>query len=438
MTRTRNLFAALLTSLLVGIPTSAMAQKHCPPCRTNCPPQWNCPPAPQDDWKAAPSHDEPAPAPAIGDAPPSPDSPQTPPQDFQQAPQTAQPSFNPSQTTTAATSPQATAPNSIGDFFGTGGSHFDFLGSPYVGPNAAAAGGTVGRQKFGENVSTIPQDRIFLNYSYFDNVPISANGVNVNRFTPGFEKTFNNGDLSFEMRMPFAATADSTFESDGSVDTSEFELGDLTIFLKALLYNDCNFAMSAGLGLSLPTRDEFVVRDVATGDTVIKVDNNSVHLLPFLATLWTPTSNLYIQSFAQIDTDLNGNRVDFSTTPGAGRLQDSDYLFIDVNAGYWIYQNSCGRVRGIAPTAELHWNRSISNGDRVTDAALNSVGVGEDDISILNAVLGVNVLLGDNMNLQAGWGFPLAGADDQFDGEARVTLNWFFGPGGNSNYPTTY
>ncbi|MEZ6146508.1 MAG: hypothetical protein R3B91_14055 [Planctomycetaceae bacterium] len=59
----RNLFAALLTSLLVGIPTSAMAQKYCPPCPKNCPPKWSCPPGPQDDWKSAPSHDEPAPAP---------------------------------------------------------------------------------------------------------------------------------------------------------------------------------------------------------------------------------------------------------------------------------------------------------------------------------------------------------------------------------------
>ncbi|MCA9024725.1 MAG: hypothetical protein KDA86_05895 [Planctomycetaceae bacterium] len=424
----RNLFAALLTSLLVGIPTSAMAQKYCPPCPKNCPPKWSCPPGPQDDWKSAPSHDEPAPAPEMSDAPPSPDSPQAPPQDFQPvAPQTAQPSFTPSQTTTAATSPQAAAPNSIGDFFGTGSSTFYFVGSPYIGPDAASSGGTVGRQKFGENVSTIPRDRVFLNYSFFSNVPLSANGVDVNRFTPGFEKTFNNGDFSFEMRMPFASTADSTFNSDGSVDTGQFEWGDLTVFLKALLYNDCNFAMSGGLGFAFPTRDEFIVRDVG-GATAIRVDNNSIHALPFLATLWTPTSNFYVQTFAQFDVDLNGNQVDFAGTPDAGRLQDATYMFLDLNMGYWIYQNPCGNVRGIAPTFELHYNQGLSSSDFVGDSAAEGIG-GGDQVSLLNGVVGVNMFLHDNINVQAGYGFPISG-DQQFDGEARVTLNWLFGPGG--------
>lgn len=429
----RNLFAALLTSLLVGIPTSAMAQKYCQPCPKNCPPRWNCPPAPQDDWKAAPSHDEPAPAPSMSDDEPA-QQPQDIPQDFQQAPQTAPPSFTPSQTTTAATSPQATAPNSIGDFFGTGGTTWTYVGVPYVGPNPAAAGGTVGRSKWGENVSPIPQDRVFLNYSYFNNVPISANGVDVNRFTPGFEKTFNDGNMSFEMRMPFASTADSTFGFDGSVDSSEFEWGDLTIFLKALLYNDCTFAMSAGLGFSFPTHDPFVIATPAIGQTNVKVDNNAIHILPFVGTLWTPTENFYVQSYVQIDADMNGNNVYFDSTPGtAGRLQDSTFLFFDVTFGYWLYHNPCGNVRGIVPVAEFHWNRSLGRADSVADGTWQ-VGAGEDDISILNTVLGVNVLLHDNVVVQAGYGFPLAGADDQFDGELRLTLNWFFGPGGYRSY----
>lgn len=431
MPRIRNIFAATLTTLAVGFPMTAMAQKYCPPCPKNCPPQWQCPPAPQDHWQPAPSHDEPAPAPAIDDnAPPSPDAPPAPeaPQDF---PQTAPPSFTPSQTTTAATSPVASAPNSIGDFFGTGGSNYVLFLSPYSGPNAAAAGGTVGRTKLAENVSVIPQDRVFLNYSFFNNVPLSANGVDVNRFTPGFEKTFQDGNMSFEMRMPFAATADNVYELDGSVDSSQFEWGDLTVYLKALLYDNPNVAVSGGLGFSFPTRDEFVVRDAA-GNTAIKVDNNAIHALPFIAALWTPTNNFFLQSFVQFDVDLNGNQVYIAGTGDAGRLQDNDYIFWDMTAGYWVYQNPCGNIRGIAPVVELHYNRSLNSGDRVVDAGGDGVGFGDDTVSILNAVLGVNVFLHDNLALQAGYGFPLGGADDQFDGELRLSLNWLFGPGGGS------
>lgn len=440
----RALAVVLFAAAVVGAPAASMAQRsqrYCPPCRPAprqyCPPQVQQPIQPAPDQAPA-DRDTPAPAPGLDSAQQPQQRPDVP-SDMQQVtpqqPQQAQPTFTPpaSQPTTAATSAQSLAPNSIGDFFGTGGTYFTILGSPYFSPNAAAAGGNVGRQKFAENVSPIPRDRVFLNYSLFHNAPLTADGADVNRFTPGFEKAFMNGNMSLEFRAPFASTVDSTFNSLGEADTTEFEWGDLTMFLKALLYNTDEIAFAGGIGFSFPTHDEFVVEDANTGDTIIKAESAAIHALPYLAALWTPNDQLFVQTYGQIDTDLNGGAVYVDEGGGpvnAGRLQDQTYLFLDVTAGYWIYQNPCGNIRGIAPVVEFHYSRSLNNADAVATAGGTGIAGGEDDLSLLNSIVGVNVFMHDNLQFQAGYGFPLSGADDQFDGELRITLNWLFG-GGN-------
>jgi len=324
----------------------------------------------------------------------------------------------------------------IGDFFGNQGSTYLFgAGSAQFGPDPGSAGGNVGRQKLSENTSPIPRDRVFLNYSLFTDTPLNANGALVNRFTPGFEKTFNNGDMSFEMRLPFAATLDSGFDSNGASDTGELALGDLAIFFKTLLYNTDTVAYSAGLGFSFPTSDGFDVVDAGTGAAQISVNRNAIHALPFLGALWTPNDQLYIQSYLQFDIDLNGNEVAFASGE-TGRIQDATYMFYSVGAGYWIYKDPCstGWIRGISPTAELHWNRNLSDTDFFRPGGgANFIGTEEDTIDLIDLILGVNFLVGDSSILTVGYGTPIMGADDQFEGEFRLSLNVLFGAQSRQN-----
>ena len=86
--------------------------------------------------------------------------------------------------------------------------------TPIVIPSSA--GSVVGRMKIAENVSPLPRDRVFFNYSLFGNVPLSQGGGNVNRFSPGFEKTFFNRMTSVELRAPFAATLNSDVTVGGA------------------------------------------------------------------------------------------------------------------------------------------------------------------------------------------------------------------------------
>lgn len=319
----------------------------------------------------------------------------------------------------------------------------------------AAPGGMVGRQKISENSSPMPRDRVFVNYSYFHNTPLRAGGVNVNRITPGFEKTFLGGDMSVEVRAPFATTLDSDIIAGGLTDTSNAEFGNLTIFLKTLLWDAGNEAISAGIGFTVPTADDVTLRNV-NGTPLLGVENDSVHILPFIGALFMPTEQCFVQAFVQADIDPNGNPVRFTsfntgdptgTLFPVGRPNDSNYLFIDVGLGYWIYRapgyGACGcghcdadlgwgLIRGIAPTIELHYNGSLNEADTVLanrGGGVVVLGDGErTQLDLLNLVLGVTFECRHNANLTLGYAAPIYGdEDEQFDSEFRVMFNWFFG-----------
>ena len=76
-------------------------------------------------------------------------------------------------------------------------------------PTPSAGTGGVGRTRISENGTTTPQDRVFLDYGFFDRVGLVSNRNNLNRFVPGFEKTFFQGRTSVEVRIPMACTVNS-------------------------------------------------------------------------------------------------------------------------------------------------------------------------------------------------------------------------------------
>lgn len=307
---------------------------------------------------------------------------------------------------------------------------YDFLIFVDV-PSAGSGGLVVGRQKIAENTSPIPQDRIFWNYSYFENVPIFREGVNISRNTPGFERTFFDGNASFEMRFPFAATLDSNIALNGMTNTNELEFGNIVTTLKALIHSSDNLGVSVGTSVSLPTADDLTFQ--LLGNDVVRVENESVHLLPFLGALYTPNDRFFAQGFLQFDFDANGNPV-LINVPGlgmtmAGRANDTSFLYADIGVGYWIVRDDSPNklINGIAPTIELHYNKSLQETDVVT-MGNTVVGNFSDNVELLNAVFGVTFNLAGNSSLGVAYVTPIgSGADQQFDGEMRATFNWFFG-----------
>src|SRR5690606_12708154 len=128
--------------------------------------------------------------------------------------------------------------------------------------------------------------------------------------------------------------------------TSEIELGNVTAFLKALMWESDTFSWSAGVGMTIPTADD--VRVEAGGRTILEIEHSAYHVLPFLGLLWTPSDRCFAQGLLQYDIDANGNPVHLSSFNNGiptgnlskiGTADDATYAFIDLGIGYWMYRN---------------------------------------------------------------------------------------------------
>src|SRR5690606_22074844 len=157
-----------------------------------------------------------------------------------------------------------------------------------------------------------------------------------------FEKTFFGGVMSVEMRFPFASTLDPTIMADGGLNTDEAEFGNINIPIKVLVYQNPIVAWSGGLAVSLPTADDTAVQ-LANGTQLARIENESVHLMPFLACLYTPNDRFFAQAFVQVDADTRGNPLLVTDFAGglrdAGRLEDVTYLYADLGIGYWFHRS---------------------------------------------------------------------------------------------------
>ncbi len=313
-------------------------------------------------------------------------------------------------------------------------------------PSAGTAG--VGRSRIAENGTTTPQDRIFLDYGYFDRVNFQTGGTNINRFTPGFEKTIANGAASLEVRIPMATTVSQNIIENGTMSSDKTQLGNVSLYLKGLLMENNVAGVSGGLGVVFPTADGFDV-SFQNGGKLVEVDNESYHLQPFLAGYYAPNERFFTQGFAQLDFDANGNSVALNPTgtglQDAGTLHDSTFLFLDWSIGYWLIRgdnapsipissmHETGQISqrylqlGLAPTFELHYARSLEDAGSVSAGPL-TVGNFTDSVDTLTMVVGTHLEIGENTNIGLGYATSLTSGNDQpFDGAFRLTLNQFFG-----------
>ncbi len=363
---------------------------------------------------------------------------------FPNANQNANPSVQPPPRQRPQTQRQfgrlARVPEMFGDFFGSSPSSAFLFGDPegegggfddLAVPGPGTGGAVVGRQKIGENGSPLPRDRVFFNYSYFDSVPFTSQGVDVNRFTPGVEKTFLDGNMSLEVRLPFATTLDSDIVSDGPTGTSAAEFGNITMYLKALLAQDGQTAIGSGLGLVLPTADSLTISQT-DGTPQAVVSNEAVHLMPYVGMVrQSDASPMFVQGFLQFDFDLNGNPVYADGGGGglnaAGIINDVSYLFADIAVGWWIDGDPHATITSIVPTIELHYNRSLQDTDFVAAGGFQ-IGNDAETIELLNAVIATSFYMGPSKRIGVGYATPLGGGfDQQFDGELRVTFDSYFG-----------
>lgn len=295
-------------------------------------------------------------------------------------------------------------------------------------PAPGGGGMVVGRMKIAENSSPLPRNRIFLNYSLFDNVPLLAGGVSVNRFSPGFETTFADGNYSLEMRVPFASTVDTNLFVDGPTERNHVELGDLFLAFKALLWQTQTSILSAGISMTVPTADDVNV-SLADGTRLVTVVNETVHLMPFIGAFQTLSAQSFVHGFVQVDVDTNGNPVsanlDGRGLVPVGTIQDTTLLHLDGGWGYRLFPGggAARRLTQIIPTVEMHYTRSLQDTDLI-QAGNFRIGQFKERGQVLNVVGGVSFEFDHRDFLTLGYATPVGnGADQLFDGELRAFWN---------------
>lgn len=315
-------------------------------------------------------------------------------------------------------------------------------------PTPSAGTGGVGRSRIAENGTTIPQNRVFADFGYFDRVGFVAGSTHINRYVPGFETTILGGMTSIEVRIPFASTVEDNIFENTSTSTDELHFGNIPVYLKTLIHQDEVSGISGGLGVVFPTADGFDVRFI-NGGRLLEVENKSYHLQPFVGGYYTPNNRFFMQGFAQLDFDPSGNPVSINSDGmglrAAGDLYDATFLFLDWSAGYWIMRGSqapvlpvssmseSGQIMqtnheiGLAPTVELHYTRSLESPGSVSAGSIQ-VGNFSDEVETLTLVLGTQLEIGQDTNIGLGYATSISGGNDEpFDGAFRLTLNQFFG-----------
>ena len=291
-------------------------------------------------------------------------------------------------------------------------------------------GGAVGRLKIADDNNPLPRDRFILNYDYFDDVGVTPQGVSVNRYVVGVEKTFFCGRASIEARVPLADTLDSALNVDS--DSSSRELGNVLLTFKYLVFQDSDLAGSVGIGVTLPTADGADVR-LDDGSEFISIPNRSYSVTPFAALLYTPNDRLFVQTWAAVNFDANGTPVHVNPTltgfgeSRIGRIRDGEMLQLDGQIGYWLIREECGCLRGLAPFLEVHWNKELADGNVATVGNL-TVGDLSDSLDELNISVGFLSQFGRNLVVTTGAVFPVRGGDDRmFDYQVGLRANWLFG-----------
>jgi hypothetical protein len=373
--------------------------------------------------------------------------------------------------TTGAESLAMSSPSAFGDIFSTQPTHVVAMTGPagHV-PTPFITSATVAELKLVDNASPMPRDRIIFDYDMFNKVPLVAGGVGVNQYTAGFEKTLCDGRASVELRVPFATTLDANVdvgntEGFGATNTHAVELGNVEIWTKALLYQDCTCAVSAGLGFVVPTASDSNVnmQDSLGGYVdVYRVVNRSTHLLPFVGCVWTPTERCFVQQFLQFDIDTIGNHVDVDNPntgnlTSDGTLHSAPFVFYDISAGYWLWHEPpcSGRVvTGLAGIFEIHYNQALSHSNSVMIPSsaffesdyhaiantpyVDSIGDvmlgGDPAFSSVNLTFGLTAEICDDATLSAGYTLPVTqGIGKEFDGQLQVYFNYYFGRSSKSN-----
>lgn len=288
-----------------------------------------------------------------------------------------------------------------------------------------------------DNNSPLPRDRAAFSYNGYDDYiaaqSLIANGaaqdIDIHSYKFIYERTVMNGSASFQVIIPFSYTMSSD-QTGANFLNRDTEIGNVAVAAKVLLVERQNLAVSAGLQVELPTGNDRIggIGPIGPIQLDLLYTSEDFYFTPYLAALYAPSDKAFVQSFMGYRFGTEDNELRSLLLQGQRR--EPDFIFANVGAGYWLMQNSQGRIRGLAPTVELHYQHTTEGVDGLFGELLFNQ---TDQLSLTT---GVTALINDNMTAALAAGIPLRNnsgdlpirpTDRNFDYQVMLQLNMFLG-----------
>jgi hypothetical protein len=202
----------------------------------------------------------------------------------------------------APTCRRGPAPNMIGDSLGVPHYVWDEEDSGITNvilyPNYYA--------KVADNNSAVPQDRVYINYRFFNDVDtykdpsgiVGDEARDLSIIELGIEKTFFDGLVSAEFILPLANTPDNDFSSFDGIGTPEqhMKIQNIAFGAKFLLIDDVDSAFSLGLRVQAPTTDG--IQDQVNPEYYVTFESWSI--TPYLAYLQEINQKTFVKLLPHI------------------------------------------------------------------------------------------------------------------------------------------
>ncbi|TWU21923.1 hypothetical protein [Bythopirellula polymerisocia] len=366
------------------------------------------------------------------------------------------------------------------------------------------------RLNISEANTPLPTDRVYFSYRHFENATPTrvfdfSEDFNIDRFTLAGEKTFFDRMMSMEIRMPldyrlnsqigsyavnpfdqtvgFAPGFDPLF---GFNSDRRVELGNISMIFKALLCERENYAISAGLGVTLPTARD-VTYDATIDEYITFTDpdllaryaiqissiasNETVYLSPYLAWVVQPTERFFHQGFMQVEVaanssfftvgggglatyDTNGSGTVSNNFPeagdtqygfitpfpiGVGKIIPQTLMRLNLGWGYVLAEDpNADFIQRLSGLFEVHYTTTLNDaslgevplvtvsGSSITGFDTITVGNRNNRVDIVNLVGGVSANVG-NWVITNGITAPVTtGTNRGFDFEYNLQLQRIF------------
>ena len=219
--------------------------------------------------------------------------------------------------------------------------------------------------KVTQNNSPLPRSRFYFDYTHIHAMQaISTTGgaddqsYDADLFRFGLERAFLDDLVSVELLLPFYDTTGSEVDDANFFNTGDTEFGNLAFGIKSLLINSDHLALSAGLRIEAPTRED---QEGITAN--VEIERDTWFFQPYLGMLINHC-DCFVQGFAGVRlrdsqdsgfvNDVRINNLNFITR---------DVFFADIGIGKTYSSSRSGLLRCLTPTIELHYLQAIEGGD---------------------------------------------------------------------------